>query len=129
MKKILLALLVATLFVGCKTPYMSSTSSVDFARYADDGFFITVSETVPFDYKPVGLITVEMKAGNETLGITAQGYTKLGKFIDVTVYDALDKVQSECESLGADGIMGVEILYNLQNSKHITVKGMAIKRK
>lgn len=49
--------------VSCTPKFSSKVYYTDYQRYSDAGFFITESNTVSFDYVPVGSVVVRQTAG------------------------------------------------------------------
>lgn len=150
MKKILLMAIALVLFAGCaKTPYTVLSKTVDYSSYCKDGFFITESNSVGFDYEPVGKVVVRISSGYEVLGAENAGrnrsrshYVKYSKHPKlVTEKDVLDQIRRECEEMGGNGIINLSISYSVITTKKnvisntpmetadiITVSGMAIKK-
>lgn len=149
MKKILVFLAAALFLSSCvthKPAYTRFTEGVDFSEYTRRGFFITESNSVSFNYDPVGSLTSVVRGGYETLGTDTHTsdevygtYTNVryGGFISASVDDALDELYNSARELGADGIINFRLTYHppeyeknvlVVHSSYV-VSGMAIKRK
>lgn len=67
MKKFFPCAIVAlsSLLYGCSTypDQINKISVLDYSRYTKDGFFITESNSVSFDYEPIASISVDMYDG------------------------------------------------------------------
>ncbi len=143
MKKLIL-LLFPILLIGCasiKPVYEVKTYIIDYSGYVENGFFITESPFVSFEYSPVASIEVKVEDGYQTREVVAapNGYysNHYDHIKEANVYDALDELQNKCKELGANGLMNLKLNVNYkdfpQNSGKvitqtiITVSGMAIK--
>lgn len=148
-KKVLfLSLIAAITLSSCtaKYPVVVLTHSIDYSKHMSNGFFLTESNSVSFDYSPVGSVQVTLQDGWEVVqGKKAEGYytneefskIKLGNYAPTTYREALDILVSKAEGMGADGIIGlkfsfippiVDKLGNKTGPSKITASGMAIKR-
>ena len=60
---------IAALLVGCKMPQYAlpepyvSVETIDYTSLTEFGYFVTESNSVPFDYQSVGSISIEVNGG------------------------------------------------------------------
>lgn len=150
MKKILFISLITLLLSSCATlkpPYSRFSNTVDFSEYTRKGFFITESNSVSFNYDPLGSLTSVVQGGYEVLGREAissndevygvNAKVTYGEFIPASIDDALDELYNSARELGANGIINFKLTYYpseyeknvlVRHSSYV-VSGMAIKRK
>lgn len=151
MKKLLSLCLVA-LITSCSTykvMYQASSVCIDYSTYSEKGFFITESNSVSFDYIPLGSLFVEISSGYEKrleknkkyLDIDGHEKSKseisVGNWINATSKIALDSLYNKSLSLKANGIINLQAkflpatYYNniMVTGDKIIVTGMAIKIK
>ena len=155
MKKILMLLMVVGLFSSCginKLPYTSNIYVLDYKYFTEKGFFITESNSVNFDYEPVGSISVLISSGyvksekelakqnskksfDDSLYPFVNSYGS--KFIAANYNDALDMIYDEAKAQGGNGVINLKTasypaVYNekgiLLSESYITVSGMVIKK-
>lgn len=150
MKKILFISLIALLLSSCTTlkpPYSRFSNTVDFSEYTRKGFFITESNSVSFNYDPLGSLTSVVQGGYEVLGretissndevYGTNAKVTYGEFISASIDDALEELYNSARELGADGIINFKLTYYppeyeknvLVRYSSYVVSGMAIKRK
>ncbi len=133
--------------VSCTPKFSSKVYYTDYQRYSDAGFFITESNTVSFDYVPVGSVVVRQTAGvmSDTEIISQnvpekRGYDELygelekkrysNSWILPSDYTALDAVYKVAKEQNADGIINLKITMPVVNNADIIeLSGMLIKRK
>ena len=133
--------------VSCAPKFSSKVYYTDYQRYSDAGFFITESNTVSFDYVPVGSVVVRQTAGvmSDTEIISQnvpekRGYDELygelekkrysNSWILPSDYTALDAVYKVAKEQNADGIINLKITMPVANNASIIeLSGMLIKRK
>lgn len=119
MKRILPVLLLCITFMGCTTPYSMTTYYVDFTMYTDNGFFISESDAVPFEYNGVSLLFTKITPGYEN------GYYKEPNYQDATT-----EIVRNAMLLKADGIVNLKYtVLPISNGYELHVSGMAIKKK
>lgn len=151
MKKLLSLCLVA-LITSCSTykvMYNASSGCIDYSTYSEKGFFITESNSVSFDYKPMGSLFVEISSGYEKrleknkkyLDIDGHEKSKteisVGNWINATSKIAFDSLYKRSLDLKANGIINLQTKYypaTYYNNTMVTgdkfiVTGMAIKIK
>ena len=153
MKTSVITLASILLLTGCsvqKMPYLETSSFVDYSTYAQKGFFITESNSVSFEYKPIGSIMVKVENGYEVLSVDKNEFSidnisgqtkvsykqKLGDYKIATINDALDLIYKKSIEQKADGIINIKIEPIISPNPYQTntitgyfVSGMAIKRK
>jgi uncharacterized protein YbjQ (UPF0145 family) len=152
MKKIILLFFAVFLLASCavKYPYRNYSSVIDFTEVITDGFFITESNSVSFQYDPLGSVTSVVESGYEVLGSktheanddvyshTATSNVKFGRYIYARAEDVISELISAAQSLGANGIINLKITYtpsvydkygNVISPSAYIASGMAIKRK
>ncbi len=133
--------------VSCTPKFSSKVYYTDYQRYSDAGFFITESNTVSFDYVPVGSVVVRQTAGvmSDTEIISQnvpekRGYDELYGELEKkrhsnswklpSDYTALDAVYKVAKEQNADGIINLKITMPVvNNASIIELSGMLIKRK
>lgn len=133
--------------VSCTPKFSSKVYYTDYQRYSDAGFFITESNTVSFDYIPVGSVVVRQTAGvmSDTEIISQnvpekRGYDELYGELEKkrhsnswklpSDYTALDAVYKVAKEQNADGIINLKItMPEVNNASIIELSGMLIKRK
>lgn len=154
MRKMLFVAVIAVLLSSCadKILYSITAVSVDYSSYAERGFFITESNSVNFDYQPIGSIYVQTSSGYDSTGIKQpkqkisiydeQYNTKIkiktGPWRSVGFVTAIEVLYKKSIELGADGLINLNRTYvPAQYSKNggimypdkVIITGMAIKRK
>jgi hypothetical protein len=94
---------------------------IDYARYANNGFFLTEASFVSFEYMPIGSVFAEIGDGYKMVDIKADKMvtTQGIQVIDQStyeeeptyhsVYDVLDLAVEKAREGGADGIIGLTI--------------------
>ena len=155
MKKINLFVLaiMAVIFSSCEPKMAIVNYYQDFRDFYDNGFFVTVSNTVPFEYIPVGYIILTDVAGiiyvpetdarvrkdtggdDDTEGIYYNpNKGKKRKWVKATSNSALEEIKKIAADKGADGILNVRVEPCFASEKSATpygyrVYGMLFKRK
>nr|DAX16076.1 MAG TPA: Selenium binding protein, Selenium-Binding Protein [Caudoviricetes sp.] len=153
MKKILALLLLSLSLISCST-YLPAPRSyigfVDYAPFTEKGIFITESNSVSFNYEPIGSILVEETGGwgykNPKIGnnkgshnddYLAPVFRSMAKkiYYPEKLQTAFDNLAIKLKELNANGIINLKISYYKEvDSKSkllvgkIIVTGMAIKR-
>lgn len=116
--------------IAPKTIFVSSVTWVDYKPYSDQGFFITESNSVSFDYIPVSSLSSIYRSGYASVDMIdntdrkERGYrddvysktiqtrntkVEVGDFIEATPQDALDELYRKAVELGANGIINLRI--------------------
>jgi hypothetical protein len=128
MKKLSVIFLVVVLFTSCsiyKYPYTQSTSYIDYSYLFDKGLFVTESNSVNFDYSPMGSVYIEVRSGygqdnSKKNRPTNQMYdgiyhsvekSVMKDYIVANVEDALDLLHKKASDVGANGIINLKITY------------------
>jgi hypothetical protein len=152
MKKYFLLLSAAAMLTGCATttklpePY-SYSSAIDYSSLTEQGYFVTESNSVNFDYKGIGSVFATSVAG--WVKKSAAKDEKSDKSFDSWLYfqswddskshyrhaeasinEAFKALGDRLKELGADGIINLKYDYTYSQSSEpkVTVSGMAIKR-
>lgn len=145
MRKILLLIALSAIVCSCatvdfRTPYVKSHGVIDYSDYLSKGFFITESNSVNFDYEPIGSVTSVVKSGWEVLNQTKQRVTsvddvygsynrskvKYGDYVSATLEDAIEDLYSAAIALGANGVINFRVT---STEGEYVASGMLIKRK
>ena len=131
-------------------PGYKYTSMIDYSKYVNQGFFITESNSVSFEYDPIASMYTKVVGGEsieviveekpvdsnakysarDRRGDSEKVTTKKG-YRAYTVYDALDDLVEKCKKSGANGIINLNISYTYNgsgNQNGYAISGMAIKR-
>lgn len=146
MKKLLILSVICLSLGGCKVyepKFDLETYYLDYRPFTSDGFFITESNSVSFEYTSVGSILVESTSGYtkektkkvENNDIYGDGTYEDSKYIyrDASLYDCLEDAILQAKQLGADGIINLEMkpINKLKKGYYADgyyITGMAIKR-
>jgi uncharacterized protein YbjQ (UPF0145 family) len=127
MRKIIFVMIaiVSLGLIGCvsQKKYAEYSKSLFYDEFGK--FFITESNSVSFEYKPVGSITA----------VAESGYSSR-KYVIASAQDALRVLYDEAEKNGADGIINLKITYEwfydkdgkILAAKSVIATGMAIRR-
>lgn len=152
MKKYLVFILLTALLSSCvlvKHPYNRYSTVVDFEKYTSQGFFITESNSVSFDYEPLGSLSAIIESGYEVIGTkgdqtddvyyhTRSSNNKYGDYISATIDDVVEDLVFAAADVGADGLINLKTEYvsgtydkygNVLRPSMYIATGMAIKRK
>jgi len=115
MKKLLFFAAIVLLFYSCSPEiyYAVNSYTIDYSKYTEKNFFITESNSVNFEYKPVGSIVVE----------SVSGYYN-SEFISANIDDAFIKLYQVAQKNKANGVINVKMNFGYP-SKWI-VSGMLI---
>lgn len=120
MKKSLVFLFLILLMSSCNmAPYIKSIGYIDYTMY-DNGFFITESNSVSFEYKSLGSISVLILTGYEN-----------SKLVKATAQDAVTALVEKAMLKKANGVIALKISpYTDFTTKQngFFVSGMAIKK-
>lgn len=152
MKKLyfILAIAMIAAITSCTSvKFGHTTSYLDYSRFSDQGFFVTEANTVPFDYTPVGSMSVTEYSGMDDSKEFRQTRENLkeGKKFDDGIYDsktpknkskwhtanvnsALDAIVERARIAGGNGLMDMQItpVFNKNGTvAAITVSGMIIR--
>lgn len=151
MRKYLTLVLMTIILSSCaiKYPYKRYSTVVDFEKYTSQGFFITESNSVNFNYMPVGSLSSVVESGYELIGdlVTdrsddlyhnSSSSNKYGDYINAAIDDAIEELFLSAKELGADGIINLKTEYisgiyskygSVVRPPMYIATGMAIKRK
>lgn len=140
MKKMLFVAVLAVLLSSCadKILYSVTAVSVDYSSYAERGFFMTESNSVNFDYQPIGSIYVQTSSGYDSTGIKqpkqknymyssnqyssstriiyndelrTEAKIKTGPWRSVGFVTAIEVLYKKSIELGADGLINLNRTY------------------
>ena len=115
MKKLFFILGASLLLTSCGMRIMAEEeiAILDYSRYTNQGFFLTESKSVKFDYQEVGPIYIRLKNGDRVKGNQifsgSKRNFKLYETVLYTSYDAMDKAMEQTKSLGGNGIIKMNI--------------------
>lgn len=130
MRKFLFISAMALLLSACAVPkraYTSYSTSFDFTEFTNDGFFITESNSVSFDYDPIGSISGVVTSGYEVLGKDKQRESKMkddvyyqeknekvryGEYKYADFRNVLFEIVESAKKLGANGIINLDVVYS-----------------
>lgn len=141
-----IALMGVWFLSGCSTkqPYINNTYYTDYRPFVKNGFFVTESESVSFDYDAVGHMETEMCSGCELISEKENKRTgnvkrKWGKYIKVELDDVMSEFQKRAVEKGSDGAIMLDIkpivknirvdTWNVQALTGYKISGMLIKRR
>lgn len=145
--KFLLFAVCAAILSSCAPKFSSRVFYTDYQKYAAEGFFVTESNTVPFDYTPVGSVLIRQKAGvmseNEIMAQEVRekrGYDEIygeyekkrfsNSWKSPSDYTLLDAAQKVAMGQNADGIINLRVYFpDINNRNVVELAGMLIKRK
>lgn len=142
-----LASAFAALFlVSCspKMPYMASTNYVDYKAYTEQGIFLTESNSVSFDYTPLGSVSVTVLSGNvvdlrrskyahQDLNGERDDMEKYNKWKSADVNDAIAMAVEKVKEMNGNGLINLQVqpiteIVNKVTRSGYLVTGMAIKK-
>ena len=148
-----LYILLILFVVSCTTSkpvYTLSYSFIGYSDFSERDFFITESNSVSFDYTPIGSIVVSVTAGHSQVEteyiegrdgageVTSFKHTTYGDWKEVDISEVLERLYSLSVSKGANGIINLKITYQREirdatgkdiiSPESYTVSGMAIKK-
>lgn len=146
MKKFFIIALVSVILTGCSSsiPYVVDASFIDYSVYSKNGVFLTESNSVNFEYEPVGSVSSTVFSGNikgvkKSSFIDEELYTKesterCNKWKKADVRDAISQLVEVAKNQGANGIINLKIQPISEKTSENTyrtgflVTGMAIKK-
>ena len=144
MKRILLFLLLLVILSSCTVvKYAEYADILDYSKYSNDNFFITESNSVSFEYKPIGSVSIEVISGFEKnkekrppriihgdIYNPEWGNYKDSNYKKANCSHALSRIVDESKKQGANGIINLKFTYRRNENGSITsvyASGMAIK--
>lgn len=154
MKKLLLFLLIVFSLNSCitvKSPYKADVSMISYGDYIKKGFFITESNSVNFDYTPIGSVHVDVTSGyvqsekdiekaqrksdftdEYFAGDDKDPYYNHGSlYVESTYKDVLNLMYEKIIKEGGNGILNLKYRYSYDSVfgvGTIHLSGMAIKK-
>lgn len=133
--------------LSVKIPYRYSMSYIDYNTVSQQyGVFITESNSVGFDYQPIGSISLIERSGNEVKSSESEAKdgvyskslittVKYGDWIDASIDELLKIACQKAIEQGGNGIINMKIEYlpstvvnNVVYSEGYRITGMIIKR-
>lgn len=140
MKKVLFSFMLVLVMLSCSTvKYGTYSSMIDFRYYMDKGFFITQSNSVSFDYEPIGYVQafsysgVDDKAKKKYKKDYEQSFYANEGWREANIYDAIEGLYNECLKNGANGVIDLKMDVVVDDEtgyvKKAIATGMAIKKK
>lgn len=151
MKKVFLLSLIVTLLTltSCVAtfPYSQHTTIINFSIFTEAGIFVTESNSVSFDYQPLGSIKSVVSSGYTVKNrkvtkdiddvYTDHDKVKMDGYIEATLDDTIYEFIDSAKELNANGIINLKVdvippVYDKSGSiispLSYVVSGMAIKR-
>lgn len=153
MRKLSFLIVIIATFVmtacSVKIPYRYSMNYIDYNAVSQQyGVFITESNSVGFDYQPIGSISLMERSGNEVKsgeseteakdGVYSKSLittVKYGDWIDASIDELLKIACQKAIEQGGNGIINMKIEYlpstvvnNVVYSEGYRITGMIIKR-
>jgi hypothetical protein len=144
-----IAIIIAILFSSCSSftevlpRHKFESGFLDYSKYSSEGFFITESNTVPFNYVPIGSLSVSEHSGTvyETLKVRTKDGTKLYEVDEenpsikrrvtkpyrkeISIESALEAFVNKARTVGANGVINLRFHYG---DDQIIISGMIINR-
>ncbi len=125
--KVLFFSLCCLLISSCETvniPQVTVTVLRDYTPMTDKGIFVTESNSVDFDYVPLGSVV------SVTSGACHLSVDKGSEYKTVDLDKAFDEISEKLVDKGANGLINLKIESSYVDLVHyITVTGMAIRTK
>ena len=149
MKKLVFLILTIGVFTACVTPKMPEpygfSSFLDYSPLTNNGIYVTESNSVSFDYKTVGSVSVtevggSVKKGKEPkttrkpnksnsddmyVGIDKSQYTGKNVYVTPSLDVAMERMANTLKEFGANGIINLKVQWD---SSRIIISGMAIRK-
>ena len=118
MRKILLLMLMTIGLASCvSVQQFTTTTVVDYSEFAKQGIFVTESNSVSFDYQPLGSV-VSVTQGALS-GLVSKSIDKDKAFLDIA---------SKVKEIGGNGILNFKFNITATGAaSYMTVSGMAIR--
>lgn len=147
MKKVILLIFAIGLFTSCVTPQLSEpygfSSFLDYSPLTEKGIYVTESNSVSFDYKTIGSISVtevhgwvkkgkEKKKSKKTvygrdddMYVRQERNQNAGKnvYVAPSLEVAMDRMANTLNEVGANGIINLKVR---SEADRIIISGMAI---
>lgn len=141
--------MICLAFSSCKTQQFGYVATyLDYTPYSEQGFFLTELNSVPFDYTPIGSMTVTEYSGKDTTYTperTNSSFlmddiyarierTKVSKdWRFASAETAIAEIVARSKKAGGDGLVALTITTIVDPKSNlivsVTVSGMIIKRK
>lgn len=150
--RISLSIVTLLIVTSCSIPtpktVYKETFVIDYSRYNKQGFYITESNSVSFDYEPVGSVITVLKGLNNLTQVEVHNeYSDTDAQLSVrtnrepktkmksvnnkyTIYDAIDEFATKCKDIRANGVINFKINYTFDTvyGTGYEISGMAIKK-
>lgn len=143
-KHLLIALFVIALS-SCspKLQYQTSISYIDYSLYANEGMFLTESNSVAFDYKALGTVSISVLSGNvDKKRPDRYNFTdlngnrpeeKYSEWVAASPEKAIQLAIEKAKAQGGDGIINMKIepfteVTNKATRSGFLLSGMVIKK-
>lgn len=147
MKKYFYLLMLAVLLASCSIVNVPApkqyAATIDYAYLSQKGIFVTESNSVNFDYEPLGSIYVECTGGwvkkkykeGDVMQDIYMANPSSVEYLPATIDDAYQMVLSEVKKLRANGVINLKIstvseylsTYKVTVNK-IIITGMCIRK-
>ena len=146
--------LMLTACVSSRYPFIQTSGYFDYSYLFEKGFFVTESNSVSFNYTPVGSVYASESSGylkkekapkrmtskainkkQDQLYPENDPFPKYGDYREATVKSVLDEIYKQAIALGANGVINLKISFSDPvvtkteiKGSGITITGMAIKK-
>lgn len=95
----------------------TTTNIIDYSEFAKQGIFVSESNSVSFDYQPLGSV-VSITQGGSTLFYSQR----------IDANEAFKEIASKVKSVGGNGLINFKFnVMTTKSSSLMTVSGMAIR--
>lgn len=140
------ALLLAVAMASCMPEFTNKVYYTDYSNLSNQGFFVTESNSVSFDYKTIGSMVLQQESGQTKVRVQKEkdkkkptGFDDIygedrpqkqpktkSKYKLATAQGALADFAEEAKQRGANGVIGLKITYG--PGAAVIVSGMIIKK-
>lgn len=139
------ALFLAVAMASCMTSHFTNkVYYTDYSNLSKQGFFVTESNSVSFDYEPIGSMVLQQESGQTKVKVEKEkkkvtGYDDIygeerpqkqpktkSNYKWATAQGAMADFAAEAKQRGANGVIGLKITYGPEYS--VIVSGMIIKK-
>lgn len=152
MKKLLLHTLIAMAFIACLSSCVTSyperreyIGMINYSEFEKNDLFATESNSVNFDYTPIGSLLIEDVGGMDSRKTTSSlsngggddlysGTKNKGRYVAPDPNRAVELAVKALKNMGATGIINMKIQFSMEYAPleqvsvgKITLTGMAIK--
>lgn len=118
MRKILISMILSISLASCvSVQQYTTTNIIDYSEFAKQGIFVSESNSVSFDYQPLGSV-VSITQGGSTLFYSQR----------IDANEAFKEIASKVKSVGGNGLINFKFnVMTTKSSSLMTVSGMAIR--